>query len=276
MKSIILSTWLMILAMCSTPNPSADMMALDEAESYTVMAASAEPVSAMRKVSQVPEQKAMIIRTANMELEVNSLDKSILEVKQLIEKHQAQVTNENSSNWSGRKENSLSIRIPAAHLDAFIADLEGLGYFSRSKNISQQDVTEEYIDNEARLKNQRQLEERFRELLKQAKNIEEILKVEQELNRIRQDIDSREGRSQYLRDQVAKSTVYLRLVEILPFVEKAPQDKLGNRIIRNFKAGWDYLIEFVLFVLSLWPFVLVIGGIITFVLLRKKTTPKDF
>lgn len=270
MKSIILATWLMILAMCSTPNPSSDMMALDEAESYTVMAASAEPVSAMRKVSQATEQKAMIIRTANMELEVNSLDKSILEVKQLIEKHQAQVTNENSSNWSGRKENSLSIRIPAAHLDAFIADLEGLGYFSRSKNISQQDVTEEYIDNEARLKNQRQLEERFRELLKQAKNIEEILKVEQELNRIRQDIDSREGRSQYLRDQVAKSTVYLRLLEILPFVEKAPQDKLGNRIIRNFKAGWDYLIEFVLFVLSLWPFVLVIGGIITFVLLRKK------
>lgn len=276
MKSIILSTWLMILAMCSTPNPSADMLALDDAESYTVMAASAEPASAMRKVSQAPEQKAMIIRTANMELEVNSLDKSILEVKQLIEKHQAQVTNENSSNWSGRKENSLSIRIPAAHLDAFIADLEGLGYFSRSKNISQQDVTEEYIDNEARLKNQRQLEERFRELLKQAKNIEDILKVEQELNRIRQDIDSREGRSQYLRDQVAKSTVYLRLVEILPFVEKAPQDKLGNRIIRNFKAGWEYLIEFILFVLSLWPFVLVVGSIITFVLLRKKTTRKEF
>ncbi|MDR2691715.1 MAG: DUF4349 domain-containing protein [Dysgonamonadaceae bacterium] len=76
-----------------------------------------------------------------------------------------------------------------------------------SKNITVSDLTEEFIDIEARIKTKKELENRYKELLKQANKVEEIVAIEKEIGNLRTDIESIEGRLKYLKDKVSYSTL---------------------------------------------------------------------
>ena len=76
------------------------------------------------------------------------------------------------------------------------------------------DVTEEYTDVVIRLKNKKEAEKRFLEILKQTKTIKEILDVEEHLREIREEIESKEGRLKFLNDQVSYSTINLSIYQV--------------------------------------------------------------
>ena len=70
-------------------------------------------------------------------------------------------------------------------------------------------MTEEFVDLKARLKAKKELEDRYLQLLEQAKNVKEMLEIERELSNIREEIEAKEGRLQYLQNKVTLSTIYI-------------------------------------------------------------------
>lgn len=116
------------------------------------------------------------------------------------------------------REGRLVLRIPAARFDEVMPRLRQLGRVS-SERVFTQDVTAEYIDLEARVSNLEEQERRVRSLLSMAKTVDEVLRIESELARIRTEIDSHKGRLRFLADQVAYSTINLSLRETVRAAE---------------------------------------------------------
>ena len=104
------------------------------------------------------------------------------------------------------------IRVESGQLDDAIADIAALGKLHR-KNITGQDVTEEYQDYQIRLENAQKARDRYLELLNKAETVEEILKVERELERLNETIDLLKGKMARIGHLEAYSTISVELRE---------------------------------------------------------------
>jgi hypothetical protein len=107
---------------------------------------------------------------------------------------------------SRRDDTAITIRVPAAMFDAAIKRIEKAGDVLH-RNVSAQDVTEEFRDVEIRLRNARAVRDRLEQLLAKANKVEESVLVERELERVSGEIERMEGRLKYLRDRAAFSTI---------------------------------------------------------------------
>lgn len=123
------------------------------------------------------------------------------------------------------------------------------------KDIRIKDVTEEFLDIQARLKTKKDLEQRYRDLLAKANSVSEILDVEKQIGALRADIESIEGRLHYLNDQSLLSTI------TITFYKSTPTSiTYGNRFAEGFSNGWNNLMLFVVGLINIWPFILIIVG----------------
>jgi DNA repair exonuclease SbcCD ATPase subunit len=212
-----------------------------------------------------------IITSANLNMEVENLEKFEAELKTLLSQFKANVSNQNRNDYDRRLESNFTIRVPSSSFDELFEALKPLAKRIENQSLNLQDVTEQFIDVESRIKNRKVLEERYRELLKQAKNVNDILTIERQLNQIRSEIESQEGRLKYLNDQVDMSTIQLNAFEIKPFVyQPEPTDSFGQQILKSLSDGWSGLIHGIIWIISLWPFALVIGFILFLFKRRRK------
>ncbi|HEU0016602.1 MAG TPA: DUF4349 domain-containing protein [Longimicrobium sp.] len=156
----------------------------------------------------------MLIRTGQAQLRVDSLEEGIARVRALAQRLGGIVGNTSIS--AGEEEQRMAqveLRIPAASFDRAISGLSPLGRVE-SVNVSAEDVGEEYTDVSARVANARRLESRLLDLLdRRTGRLEEMLAVEREVARVREEIERMEGRLRYLRTRVAVSTLTVTLVE---------------------------------------------------------------
>jgi hypothetical protein len=111
---------------------------------------------------------------------------------------------------SGEGSASVTLRVPAKVFASTVADLDALGPVT-SRVVQGEDVTEQCIDADARLKNKVVLRDRLKQLLDKATDVTDVLAIETELNRVQSDIDSMEGRLKALRGQVEYATITLSL-----------------------------------------------------------------
>ena len=139
------------------------------------------------------------------------------------------------------------------------------------ETISGQDVTEEFVDIETRLKTKKEVEKRYIEFLSRAKNIEEILKIENELRVIREEIEAKEGRLKFLNDRVAYSTINLNIYQNFDYTG-ASSKKPGflNKLAEGISAGWSGILNFMVMLTYLWPVWLIGGGLIFLWIKRRK------
>ncbi len=154
-----------------------------------------------------PESDRMIIWRASLTLEVKNIGNCVSDIISVIEKNGGFVE---SKSISGEKRAHLTLRVPSKDLTSTVDNLSKFGKEKR-RNISSEDVTEQYIDTEARLKNAIALRDRLRELLKKAKEIEDIVAIERELTRVQSDIDSMEGRLKKLKGKIDFASIDLYL-----------------------------------------------------------------
>jgi hypothetical protein len=105
---------------------------------------------------------------------------------------------------------NLRLRVPAAGFKDAIASLEALGRV-KERSVHAQDVTEQYVDLEARLKNRTALRDRLKQLLDKAADVKDVVAIETELNRVQADLDSMEGRMKALKGQVDLAAIDLTL-----------------------------------------------------------------
>ena len=215
---------------------------------------------------KIADQK--IIRHGDMTIKVDDAVEFKTTADAILEKHKAYIGNEQFNNTDYNSIYHIQIRVPAENLDALVAELESMDGLVMSKSINATDVTEEYIDLETRLVNKRSYLEQYRQLLKSARTIEDILKVREQIRVLEEEIESAEGRLKYLRNQVSLSTLNLTITQEKDFVFR-PDRKINffERLKDSFSAGWYGFVEFGLVIIGLWPFWLVL--IIIIWLLRK-------
>ncbi|MBA3890437.1 MAG: DUF4349 domain-containing protein [Gemmatimonadaceae bacterium] len=211
------------------------------------------------------QQSAMIIRTGTASVEVRALDSAMVSVRQLATSLGGYVAN--TSTHGGRDQvraATLELKLPAARFESAISGLEPVGAVE-SVNVEAQDVGEELVDLEARIANARRLEARLIELLAtRTGKLEDVLAVERELARVREEIERGEGRLRYLRTRVAVSTLVVSLHEPHPILGRTdnPMAEAWRDAWRNFVALVAYSIAALGIVL---PVALVLAGIVMFV-----------
>ncbi|HEX3233291.1 MAG TPA: DUF4349 domain-containing protein [Gemmatimonadales bacterium] len=166
---------------------------------------------------------SMVIRTGNASLEVDSLEPAMNGLRRLAERVGGFVGN--SAIQSGReqlRQATMEIKVPAARFDELTSGLPPLGRVE-FVNISAEDVGEEFVDLTARVGNSRRLEERLIDLLgSRTGRLQDVLAVERELARVREEIERQEGRLRYLKSRVALSTLSVTIHEPPPILAHQP------------------------------------------------------
>jgi len=199
-----------------------------------------------------------LIKEGRVEFRTDDLGQTRTTIIGAVDKHQGYISSDSEYKSTGRISQTLTVRVPADSFDAFLADAtKGIERFD-SKNLNVRDVTEEYIDTEARLKTKKELEARYLELLKEAGNVTEVLAIEKEIGQLRSEIESIEGRLNYLKKSVAYATVDMTYYQRIP-KDTAFGEKFGN----GFRNGWNNLIWFFVILANIWPFILI--GFVMFV-----------
>jgi acetolactate synthase regulatory subunit len=182
----------------------------------------------------------MLVRTGQASLQVDTLEAGIARVRDVARRTGAIIAN--TSMAGGREQTrsaSLELRIPSEHFDDAVNGLSPIGKLE-SVSVTVQDVGEEYVDVEARVANARRLEQRLVELLaNRTGKLSDVLTVERELARVREEIERYEGRMRYLRTRASVSTLSIAVHEPFPIVAERP----GTHPIRDaFIQAWRNLI----------------------------------
>ena len=186
---------------------------------------------------------SMLIRTGAASIEVEKLDPAIIKVRQLATQLGGYVAN--SSIAGGRdqiRSATLELKIPAARYDQAVSGLGGIGRVE-SVNTNVEDVGEEYVDLSARVTNAKRLEERLVGLLAtRTGKLEDVLAVERELARVREEIERFEGRLRFLRTRAAVSTLSVTVHEPAPLLGQNPGE---NPILAAVRQAWRNFVGFV-------------------------------
>jgi len=130
---------------------------------------------------------------------------------------QGDVSGISTSREGGRKIGAMTVRVPQEDFYNAIEAIENLGKAER-KDVKGEDVTEEYVDLSARLSNLQKQEQRLTEILAMATTVEDVLKVESELNKVRLQIEQTTGKIQYVENRVELATITVLLGESPPLI----------------------------------------------------------
>ena len=184
----------------------------------------------------------MIIRTGFASVEVDDVDEAANKVRALAASLGGHVAN---SQFEGGEHNvrsaTLELKIPAPRYDEAVTKLATIGEVE-SVNSTSEDVGEEFVDVTARVENARRLEQRLIQLLaNRTARLADVLAVERELARVREEIERAEGRLRYLRTRAAMSTLTVLVHEDEPILGRAGD----NPIVAAFKEAWRNFVRFV-------------------------------
>jgi len=153
----------------------------------------------------------MIIRTANMQLVVDDVRDTIDKITKLAQDREGYVVNSSSWKEGERVVGQITVRVPSDDFDYAMSVLRSMAVEVNSETTSAQDVTEEYVDLEATLRNLEATEAQLLKLMEKAVKVEDILNVQRELSRVQQDIERTKGRMQYLERTSAMSLIQVML-----------------------------------------------------------------
>lgn len=212
-----------------------------------------------------------LIKEGLIEFETSDLQSTRKVIVEAVTKYKAYISSDRESKYTGRTSNTIIIRVPAADFDNLLNEAtRGVKRFD-SKEVNVKDVTEEFIDIQIRLKTKKEFEQRYIALLKQAKTVSEILEIEKQIGELRSEIESIEGRMKYLEDKVSLSALTITFYESIP-----EQTAFGQKFKNGFRNGLDNLVWFFVIVVNIWPFLLIVAGLIVcFRIYRKRKKNKS-
>mgnify|MGYP002394908200 CR=1 FL=1 len=166
----------------------------------------------------IPEER-MIVRNGNISLVVDDVADAQDEIEELALELNGWVVSSNIYGEEEKKRGRISIRVPSDSFDQAMAEFREMAVRVTSESTSTQDITEEYVDLQSRLKNAQATEEQYLALLEQADEVEDILSIYEALSRIRSEIEQIKGRMQYLEQTSSTSMIS---VDLTPAVSLGP------------------------------------------------------
>jgi hypothetical protein len=158
-----------------------------------------------------------IIRNANLTMEVSSTTDTQHKISSIAEAHSGFVVTsearqrENEDPARRTLDIKLVVRVPSERFGPALDQIRGLAGTVREEAVSGQDVTEEFIDLEARIRTQTALELQFTEILKQARRVQDAMEVQRQIADVRTDIEKLEGRKRFLANRSSLSTITVNI-----------------------------------------------------------------
>lgn len=241
-------------APASPPNSISEKLAPDENGSNK------EPSTA-KKTDTISRK---IIKNGDMKIQVGDIKKAQGQVNDILKKNNAYIQKEDFQNTDMDDNLNLIIRVPHKNFDALISSFsDGVGSVL-SKNISSNDVTEEYTDVSIKLANKKIYLEKYRDMLKSAATTKDMLEIQEKIRELEDEIDVAEGRLRFIDDRVNYSTLSLNLYKEKVRSSATSKIGFGSRFVDSVTEGWNSFVSFMLGIVSLWPFFLIIPFIIFF------------
>ncbi|MBI4598584.1 DUF4349 domain-containing protein [Candidatus Uhrbacteria bacterium] len=155
-----------------------------------------------------------IIKTGSLDLVVDDVSATASRVSALASGKSGFVQDSSvSEREDGTKFGNVTVRIPGNAFEETVDEIKSYAALVRSESSNGQDVTEQFTDLQAQLRNARAQEQVYLEILKKAETVSDVLAVQQQLGMIRGTIESLEGRIQYLENQTSYSTISVFLTE---------------------------------------------------------------
>jgi Domain of unknown function (DUF4349)/Putative zinc-finger len=172
----------------------------------------AEPSSAETPAPELANRK--LIRNANVELEIVSFDDAVQKITAFAKEERGYVaTTDSQKQANGKLRGQVVVKVLPENLDRFLQKIRGLGEL-KNQTLGTEDVTKAYFDTDARLKNARVMEQRLIDMMKtKTGKVSDLLQVEKELGRVREEIEKMQGELKYWDSQVQFATVTISLVE---------------------------------------------------------------
>ena len=214
---------------------------------------SGETDKGVTPVEKINIDQRKVIKTGNLEFETADMANTRLKIGNAVTLCQGYISNEQTYSDINRINNVLVIRVPSQNFDKLLAEVSAGVKKIDSKNIDVSDVTEEFLDVQARLKTKKELEVRYLELLKKANKVGEILEIEREIGTLRADIESVEGRLKFMSDKIDFSTLNVTF-----YIKTAGyKTDFSEKFINGFGNGIKALIWFFVGLVNIWPFILI-------------------
>jgi hypothetical protein len=171
-----------------------------------------ESESALQPASPLANRK--LVRNATAQLEVVSFEEAVQKITGFAAEEKGYLaTSSSQKQANGKLSGQVIVKVLPDNLDRFLQKLRGIGEL-KNQALTTEDVTKAYFDTEARLKNARSMEQRLIEILKtKSKDVADLLAVEKELGRVREEIETMQGELKFMDSQVQFATVTIQLSE---------------------------------------------------------------
>ncbi len=211
----------------------------------------------------------MIIRTADLKLTTKELDKARARIEGILKQHHGYVGDLAEGDAAGGARTlTATLRVPADQLDSVVSELKALGHVD-SESQGGQDVTSQYVDLKARQANAQNTEKRLTDLLNQRTGkLSDVLQVEQELDRVRGEIEQMEAQRKTMANQISFATLSLTVSEEykaqLEAVPPTTGTRLRNSAVEGYRSMVDGVVSVVLFLLSSGPSLLLWAAVLFF------------
>ena len=238
----------------SAPSAASPVMAR---RASTSAAAPRSDVSLGTPIPAIDPTGAMLVRHGQASIEVKAVDDALTRIRQTAAQFGGFVGN--AAVRTGKDEQrsaTLQLRVPSAQFDGAVAALSQLGKVE-SVNVSAEDVAEEYVDLGARLANARRVEARLAELLAtRTGKLSDVLTVEQELARVRQEAERYEARMRWLERRASLSSLDISIHEKLPLID-SPRGR--GPILEAFAEAWERMVSFVAWLIAMLGILVPLG-----------------
>ena len=224
------------------------------------------PVGSAGEDTLSEERKIIYSSDVHLVLKKTGFEEFDQEVRKLLDKHEGYHTLVSFEGNQGRERSGRWVlRVPVRHYQSFLGAVKNLGVPELVQETAR-DVTDEYVDLDARLSNQRRLEARILGVLDEVTGkIGEVLEVERELSRTRETIERLEGKMRQLKDQVSMTTVKLFVREDADY--QPPQalsfgEEMGEAWGDSITGIKTFFRELTLAVIALSPWLVMLAGLL--------------
>jgi hypothetical protein len=177
----------------------------------------------MNSEASIPPSERMVIYHADIQLQVKNYEKARTELEHKATELGGYLVESTTNRYGDEQLSGMMVfRIPQKHFSSFLQNAEDAAAEVTTRHVRGQDVTEEFVDLESRLRSKKAVETRLLSFLEAAEKTEDLLKISSDLSKVQEEIEQLTGRMNYLQNQTSFSTVTITLEEssiLVPDIE---------------------------------------------------------
>ena len=198
---------------------------------------SSEEAGAAGVTGNVASWDRMVIRTASLSIVVRNVEDSVTQIRQLTEASQGFTAAAQTAYKGDHMTANVTVQVPAQQFDGVVSQVRKLAIKVQSENSSSQDVTEEFTDVQAQIRNLQATEQGLLKLMDRATSVSDIIALQRELTNVRGQIERLQGRMNYLQRRTDMSTI---VISVIPeALAKEQQTSTGWDPLRTIREAWE-------------------------------------